>query len=121
MVIRYSRTITKDSLPESLKVNRKVKSIRLSFLMNSYNTDVGIPTNADYVVVEFNINSTTSTQKRTMMVNQHFQYTEIKFNYDSEFITTIQSIGSGDDPSASSMSGFFDVEIEVENETRRRF
>lgn len=121
MVVRYSRTITKDSLPESFKINRKVKSIRISFLMNAYNADVGSPDNSDYLVVEFNINSTTETQKRTMLVNRYFQYTEIKFNYDSEFITSIQSIGVGDDPVSHGMSGFFDVEIEVENESRRRF
>lgn len=121
MVIRYSRTISKDSLPDSLKINRKVKSIKLSFLMNSYNSYVGDPSNGDYVVVEFNINSNTDTQKRTMMVNRYFQYTEIKFNYDNEFITSIQSMGTGDDPSSTNMSGFFDVEVEVENETRRRF
>jgi hypothetical protein len=121
MVIRYSRTITKNSLPESLKINRKVKSIKLSFLMDSYNSDVGGMSDGDYVVVGFNINSNTDTQTRTMMVNKYFQHTEIKFNYDSEFITSIQSIGEGNGLSSINMSGFFDVEVEVENETRRRF
>ena len=121
MVIRYSRTIRLDSLPESFKINRKVKSIKLSFLMNSYGMNIGDPANGDHVVVEFNINSNTDTQKRTMMVNRYFQYTEIKFNYDSEFITSIQSIGAGEDPNGTNMSGFFDVEVELDDEIRRRF
>lgn len=121
MVIRYSRTIHMDSLPASLKINRKVKRIRLSFLMNSSTSIVGSPINEDCVIVEFNINSNTETQKRTMMVNRYFQYTEISFNYDNEFISSIQSIGIGDNPGSTNMSGFFDVEVEVEDETRRRF
>lgn len=115
MVIRYLRTINKDSLPETFKVNRKVKSIKLSFLMNSYGMNNANPTNSSYLIVEFNISSSTSTQTRTMMVNRYFQYTEIKFNYDGEFITTIQSIGNGFDQAGTNMSGFFDVEIEVES------